>query len=493
MTAAAHPIDDRAFFGHPKGLALLFVAEMWERFSYYGMRALLVLYLINALQWSDADAYQLYGTYTGLVWLTPIVGGWIADRFLGTHRSLIYGALIISAGHFTLALPGTTWFYIGLGLVIIGTGLFKPNASAMVGQLYVPGDARRDAGYTVFYMGINLGAFIAPLICSWLGETIGWHWGFGAAGVGMLIGLACYATLKRRFLGTIGDEPAARAALATPTSDADAGGGSAASAGIQPWQAISGGVVGAALAAAVAGLSPIGLLTGAIIGASIGAALLSSHGDDRRRVIAMCLIVFFVVFFWMAFEQAGSSMNVFADRHTDRVLGSFTIPAGWFQSVQPLTLLLFAPLIAGLWPALARRNAEPSTPMKMVWGLVLVGLSFVAMAVAGRSADAGQLVSPFWLVLAYSLQSLGELAVSPVGLSYISKVAPARLGALSMGLFFLSNSAANKLGGWLASQTESIGSLAGLFSVIVGTSLGAALLLVVMVPTLRKLTASAKV
>jgi POT family proton-dependent oligopeptide transporter len=481
VTAATLPAaDDTRFFGHPKGLALLFVAEMWERFSYYGMRALLVLYLIKQLGWPDARAYELYGTYTGLVWLTPMIGGWIADRFLGTHRALLIGGAIIAAGHFTLALPGQSAFYAGLGLVIAGTGLFKPNASTMVGQLYPPGDARRDRGYTIFYMGINTGAFVAPLVCSWLGETIGWHWGFGAAGVGMLIGLAAYAAAKRRYLGAIGDLPAGRAA----------GGATGDGTGIRGWHALLGAAIGFALAFATGGLNPVALLTGTVIGAAMAAALLSSHGDERRRVMALCLVVFFVIFFWMAFEQAGSSMNVFADRHTRRTLGSFTIPAGWFQSVQPLTLILFAPLVAAGWGWLATRNAEPSTPMKMAWGLVLVGLSFVVMAIGGRAADAGVQVSPWWLVAAYGLQSLGELAVSPVGLSYVSKVAPARLAALAMGLFFLSNAAANKAAGMLAARTEAIGSLAGFFLLLVGTSIGAGLVLMVLVPTLRRMTAS---
>lgn len=486
MTAAARPVaaDDTRFFGHPQGLALLFVAEMWERFSYYGMRALLVLYLIKQLGWSDASAYELYGTYTGLVWLTPMVGGWLADRFLGTHRALLIGGAIIAAGHFTLALPGQTAFYVGLGLVIAGTGLFKPNASTMVGQLYPPGDARRDRGYTIFYMGINTGAFIAPLVCSWLGETVGWHWGFGAAGVGMVIGLASYAVAKRRYLGTIGDVPAGRAVAAAPGQAATAG------SGIRGWHALLGGGAGFALAFASGGANPVALLTGTIIGAAMAAALLSSHGDERRRVIALCLVVFFVIFFWMAFEQAGSSMNVFADRHTVRALGDFTIPAGWFQSVQPLTLILFAPLAAATWGWLGRRGAEPSTPMKMAWGLVLVGLSFVVMAIGGRAADAGLQVSPWWLVGAYCLQSLGELAVSPVGLSYVSKVAPARLGALAMGLFFLSNAAASKAAGMLAARTESIGSLSGFFLLLVGTSVGAGLVLMVLVPALKRMTAS---
>lgn len=477
--------DDRSFFGHPKGLGLLFVAEMWERFSYYGMRALVVLYLTHELSWADADAYRLYGTYTSLVWLTPMIGGYLADRFLGTHRSLVIGGVIIAAGHFTLAIPSMTAFYAGLGLVIVGTGFFKPNASTMVGQLYAEGDPRRDAGFTIFYMGINLGGFFAPLVCAYLGERVGWHYGFAAAGVGMVLGLLVYVSARGKYLPNVGEAPPRRSA-ATVAADRIAMDDAA-----RPWHGFAGAGAGFVIAW-VSGGSLVSILTGMVIGAALAIALLSSRGEELKRVIALCIVVFFVVFFWLAFEQAGSTMNIFADRHTDRMVGSFEIPAGWFQSIQPITVILFAPLMAGLWQALAARGREPSTSMKMVWALGLMGASFVLMVFAGRGADTGIKVSALWLTCVYSIQSVGELAISPVGLSYVTKVAPARLATLLMGVWFLSNSAANKAAGFLAEQSASLKSLGTFFTIPVATSFGAMLLMLALTPMLRRLTASVK-
>ncbi len=485
MTTAAHapallPQDDRAFFGHPRGLGLLFVAEMWERFSYYGMRALVVLYLTKALAWSDTDAYRLYGTYTGMVWLTPMIGGFLADRYLGTHRALLVGGSIIAAGHFVLALPGMTAFYIGLVLVVLGTGLFKPNASTMVGQLYAAGDRRRDAGFTIFYMGINLGATFAPLVCSSLGERVGWHYGFAAAGVGMTLGLIAYALGKQKYLPGIGET---RASDVTPVAGASAD-------GLKAWHGLVGGAAGFALGWVTGSGDWAAVLTGTVIGASVAMAILSSRGEELKRVIALCLIVFFVVFFWAAYEQAGSSMNIFADRHTDRVVFGWEIPTGWFQSIQPAALLMLAPLMAGLWQWLAARGKEPSTALKIAMGLVVIGVAFLFMVLAGRGVDGGAKVSAFFLVATYTLSEVGELMVSPVGLSYVTKVAPARLGALMMGIFFLSNSAANKIAGMLAEVSARMSSQAAFYSIPVATSIGAALVMLLLVPWLKRLTSS---
>ena len=482
--AALDPTDaarhDTAFFGHPRGLGLLFVAEMWERFSYYGMRALIVLYLTKALAWSDVDAFRLYGTYTGMVWLTPMIGGFLADRYLGTHRALLFGGAIIALGHFVLAIPGMTAFYAGLILVVLGTGLFKPNASTMVGHLYAPGDRRRDAGFTIFYMGINLGATFAPLVCSTLGERVGWHYGFAAAGVGMTLGLIAYAMGKKKWLGTIGETPnASPAALKASGTDS-----------MRAWHGVVGALVGGGLGVLTGGNDWAAILTGTVIGASVSMAILSSRGEELKRVIALCVIVFFVVFFWAAYEQAGSSMTIFAERHTDRMVGSFEIPTGWFQTVQPGALLVLAPVMAALWQYLARRGKEPSTAMKIAWGLGVIGVAFLFMVAAGRGADQGLKVSAFFLCATYTLSEVGELMVSPVGLSYVTKVAPARLGALMMGIFFLSNSAANKIAGMLAEVSARMSSQASFYSIPVATSIGAALLLLVLVPRLKKLTAS---
>jgi POT family proton-dependent oligopeptide transporter len=477
-TAAAR--DDRAFFGHPRCLGLLFIAEMWERFSYYGMRALLVLYLVNAVGWKDADAYRLYGTYTGMVWLTPMIGGFLADRYLGTHRALLFGGAIIAAGHFVLALPGMGPFYLGLILVVLGTGLFKPNASTMVGQLYEPGDRRRDAGFTIFYMGINLGGTLGPIVCGNLRKDVGWHAGFAAAGVGMVIGLLVYAAARKKYLGTIGDAPSA----ARPAGEAAAAEGA-----IKPWHGIVGALVGGALGWATGNGDWAATLTGVITGAAIATAILSSHGEERRRVVALCLIVAFVTVFWVAYEQAGSSMNVFADRHTDlTAFGSVHTPE-WFQTIQPGSLLLLAPVMAAVWQFLAARGKEPSTALKVALGLIVIGLGFLCMVSAGKAVDGGAKVSGYFLVATYVISEVGELMVSPVGLSYVTKVAPARLGALMMGVFFLSNSAANKIAGMLAEVSASMTSQASFYMISVATSIGAGLLLLLLVPWLKKMTA----
>jgi POT family proton-dependent oligopeptide transporter len=439
--AAMH---DVGLFGHPRGLALLFVAEMWERFSYYGMRALLVLYMVHALGWTDARADHLYGLYTGTVYLTPLLGGWLADRLIGTRRSLVIGGLIIATGHFVLAIPDPRSFYPGLVLVVIGTGFFKPNVSTMVGQLYRPGDGRRDAGFTIFYMGINVGGFIAPLICGYLAQRVGWHWGFGAAGVGMLFGLGAYLLLRDRYLPGIGLVPERR-------------------------------------------------------GVTTERAKAPASADERQRVLALAIVFFLSTFFWLSYEQAGSSLTLFADRFTAAHLGGFTMPSSWYQSAQPLFVLLLAPLFAILWRVLARRGLEPSTALKIALGLAILGAGYAFMIVGGHGADACvaartaggcAVVSPFWLLSTYFFSVMGELCISPVGLSYVTKVAPARFASFLMGAFFLSLSAGNFLAGRLAGLTATITSQQSFFFIFLGISLVAAAVGFACVPLLKRLTRS---
>ena len=393
----------------PKGLYLLFNVEMWERFSYYGMRAFLFLFLISnagGFGWSKEDAGKLYAWYTGLVYLTPLLGGFLADRVLGTHKAIVLGSILIASGHFCLAFPSTPTFFIGLGLIIFGTGFHKSNISTMVGQLYQPGDKRRDAGFTIFYMGINTGAFLGQIICGYFAKTprFGWHWGFGAAGVGMVIGTTIYVIKKRSLLGSIGDVPAAR----VRTGDA------------------------------VAGPNPA--LTGA----------------EKSRILAIAILAFFNIFFWSAFEQAGSSMNLFADEHTRRTFFGWQMPAPWFQSINALTIMICAPIFAGLWTRLAARGREPSTPHKFVAALVLVSLGFAIMVVGARGAVGGVKVSPLWLVGAYVFHTWGELCLSPVGLSMVTKLAPAKFGSMMMGLWFFSFFLSDLLAGLVAGQVEKI-------------------------------------
>jgi POT family proton-dependent oligopeptide transporter len=407
------------WLGHPKGLFLLFATEMWERFSYYGMRALLVLSLVAGVEsanpgfgWTQSEALKLYGLFTGFVYFTPLIGGWLADNYLGQRKSVIIGGLVMAAGQFTLgaAIPGNLMlFYVGLVLLVIGNGFFKPNISTMVGDLYGEGDARRDAAFTIFYMGINTGAFLAPLVCSTLGEDpqYGWRFGYYAAGVGMLLSVVIQVLLARRYLGDVGTTPAAQRALAQ-----------------------SGG----------------------------RKEPLTPSEVDRLRVIFMLFV--FVVLFWAAFEQAGGLMNLYAAEKTDRLVGAFEVPAGWFQSLNPLFIVLLAPLFSAMWVKLGRADRNPATPRKMVLGLVLTGIGFLAMVAAVYDQAANGKASMWWLVIAYLFHTMGELCISPVGLSMVTKLAPLRLASLMMGVWFLINFVANWLAGIIGSYAESLGELA---------------------------------
>jgi len=424
------------FLGHPRGLFLLFATEMWERVSYYGMRALLVLYLVAAttaenpgLGWNEPQALKLYAWYTGFVYLTPLIGGWLADNYLGQRRSIILGGLVMAAGQFLLAAPTTSLgqvapftfdalgvafpaapasFYLGLLLLVVGNGFFKPNISTMVGDLYVQGDARRDSAFTIFYMGVNTGAFLAPLICSTLGEDPEWGWrvGFFAAGVGMVLSVIIQLAFARRYLGEVGIVPGAKRA-----------------------RALAGGVK-----------EP-----------------LTAVERDRIRVVFVMFV--FVMMFWAAFEQAGGLMNLFADRYTDRVVGSFTVPTGWFQSLNPLFIVTLGPVLAWLWSRLGETGRNPATPVKMFIGLFLVAIGFVFLvfAVFEMQAAADAKAGMMWLVLAYLFHTLGELCISPVGLSMITKLAPLRLASLMMGVWFLINFFANTLAGYIGAFSGNMG------------------------------------
>jgi POT family proton-dependent oligopeptide transporter len=444
----AQPLSAR----QPRGLYLLFTVEMWERFSFYGMRAILVLFLADTshggLGWSKASASQLFGLYGFLAYALPVAGGYIADRFWGTHRSMVVGAVIIAAGHFCMAAPTTPTFFLGMALVAIGTGFFKANASTMVGQLYEQHDARRDSGYTIFYMGVNVGASLGQFVCGYFGESArwGWHYGFGAAGVGMLLGLAFYLRYKPKYLGGIGDPPQrAVADRARATSDA----------------------------------APAAPLT----------------RDERDRVLVLLVIIACTIPFWMAFEQAGSSMNFFAEDRTNRLVHGYLFPASWLQSVNSLVLILSAPVFAALWTALARRGREPSTPVKMTFAMILMALGFVFMVEGARRSDHGALVSPMWLVAAYVFHTFAELCLSPIGLSFVSKLAPLKYTSLLMGLWFGGTAISEFLAGQLAAFTDRIargelfhllGGQADFFLIFVASSLFVAVVLVVLTPWLKR-------
>ncbi len=460
--------DDTRFFGHPLGLSNLFFTELFERFSYYGMRALLVLFMTAAtvdggLGYDVATSALIYGLYTSLVYLVNLPGGWIADRLLGQRRSVLVGGIIIAAGHFTMAIPSTVFFFAGLGLIVIGTGLLKPNISVMVGQLYPAEDARRDAGFTIFYMGINMGAFAAPLVCGALAVNYGWHYGFAAAGVGMTIGMLVYVFAGKQ-LGNVGalTAEAAREKAASRGALLKGLGGVVLLIGaIAVLMAM--GVIGST-AESITGVYQLILF--AIVIGLFGWLFTRDYWTDaeRKRLYLIGLLFVGAAVFWAAFEQAGSSLNLFAQESTDRGvagwlqwvpgLGTGEVPAAWFQSLNALFIFTIAPVVAALWVWLGRRGQDPSSPLKFGIGLVLLGLGFVVMIGAGLAAAGGAQVSPMWLVLTYLLHTLGELTLSPVGLSAMTKLAPARVSSLMMGVWFLGASVGNFIAGRIAAFYE---------------------------------------
>ena len=484
---------DTRFFGHPRGLSTLFFTEMWERFSYYGMRALLILFMTAApatggLGFDTATAGAIYGLYTSMVYMTGLPGGWLADQWLGPRRAVFVGGVLIAAGHFSMAVPSMSTFYLGLLLIVLGTGLLKGNVSVIVGRLYAPDDERRDAGYSIFYMGINLGAFIAPLVCGYLGQRVNWHAGFAAAGVGMVAGLVQY-TLGAKHLGDAGLFPA------------DAGSASANARQRQraiTWATGVGSVLvlGAGLVAAgllevspvtIADIAGYGLL--ALTGAFFGWLFFSPGWtkEERGRLYVIGVLFLAAALFWSAFEQGGSTLNLFADRDSNNVVFGWSFPSSFYQSLNSLFLIALAPVFAWTWVVLARRHAEPSSPSKFGLGLVLVGAGFAVIAAAAVLAEQGVKVSPMWLAVTYLLHTCGELALSPVGLSAMSKLAPVRIGGLVMGVWFLGSSVGNYLGGRMAAFYETW-TLPQLFGGVAAFAIGAGLVLWLLSRPLSRLT-----
>ncbi len=461
---------------HPRALTSLFFTEMWERFSYYGMRALLVLYLVKAAGYSRADALALYATYTGLVYLSPVLGGYVSDRYLGYRKAILAGGLIIMLGHFAMAVPSMLHF--ALGLIVIGTGLFKPNITTFLGTFYGEQDPRRDGGFTIFYMGINLGAFMAPLVAGTLGQTVGWDWGFASAGVGMAFGLLQF-WLGRARLGTAGFPPGQSALTGRDGLHilAIAGGAIAFLAAMfAVWPALAPLWAGVPLVARV--LVPL-----ALIGWLLRDVQRHEGGVATQRVLAILVLCAFVIAFWTGFEQAGGTMSLFADHQTDRHLFGWEIPAAWFQSVNPLTILLLAPVFSWFWNRLDTSRFALSTPAKMAVGMIILGLGFALLYVAQQRADLLGVVGPQWLVGVYVLHTMGELCLSPIGLSMVTKLAPVRLAALLMGVWFIANGVAGYLAGILESLLTNSG--LPLFAVLMGSSIGAGLLLLLLTPILK--------
>lgn len=469
MTSA--DLDRGGIAGHPKGLSTLFFTELWERFSYYGMRAILILFMVaspekGGLGFPTEKAAAIYGLYTGAVYFTSIPGGFIADRLLGLRRAVLAGGVLIALGHYSLALNILPLFYAGLVLIVLGTGLLKANVASIVGQLYGEGDKRRDAGFSIFYMGINTGAFVSPLVCGYLAQKVGWHWGFGAAGVGMTLGLVQYLAGSAR-LGEAGLH-------FEKAKDASA-----------LW-----GKIAVALLLLTAVMYALWDYRDFVVlfgtaGLFVWIFRQSQTPVEKKRTLAVMALFVFATLFWAGFEQAGSSLNLFADQFTRNTLLGYDFPSSWFQSVQPLFIILLAPAFAWLWIRLGPR--EPSSPAKFAYGLLFVGLGFLAVAIAAKLFETDKLpVSPMWLVACYFFHTLGELSLSPVGMSTVSKLAPARVLGLMMGVWYLSISLGNFIGGRVAGQFEKF-PLPELFGAVFLTTLASAVVLALLVKPIRNL------
>ena len=478
--------DRAGIGGHPRGLTTLFFTEMWERFSYYGMRALLLLYMTTAvasggLGFDVKTATAIYGAYTGSVWLMSIPGGWIADNVLGTKRSVFVGGVIIALGHYSLALPTVYTFYAGLILIVLGTGLLKPNVSAIVGDLYNAEDPRRDAGFSIFYMGINIGAFAAPLVCSFLGEKINWHLGFGAAGVGMTLGLIQYVVGRDR-LAHVGEPP--------PRTSAETR--SNAIKGTLFMAAISGAVVLLFFGPAPIVENQMWIMLGALL-IFFGWMFFAFLKPEEKKPVAVIMILFFFsIIFWACYEQAGSSFTLFARDFTNRFVFGYEFPAGWYQSSPAVFVVLLTPLFVLLWQMLGER--QPSSPIKFSIGLLFVGLGASVLAVASLLLGSSSKVGPWWLVGVYMLQTIGEICLYPVGLSMTTKLSPPRLAGLMMGIYFLSisfgNFAAGKAAGYFESGSQE--ALVSLFSKVAAVPIIAAVVLLALTPFIRKLMGKVK-
>ena len=420
----------------PAGLYLLFFTEMWERTSFYGMRALLTLYMTRAVArggfgWSAQTSLRVFGLYAFMVYFTPLPGGFLADRVFGQRRSVMIGGALMVAGHFLMAVPGVVAFFAALSLIACGNGLFKPNISTMVGGLYHEEDPRRDAGFTLFYMGINVGSFLAPLVCGTLGEKLGFDWGFAAAGFGMLLGQILYMSLGQRLLGEVGKRPKL-------------------------------------VRSAVVEKQP-----------------LTKQESDRITVIIVMAV--FTIFFWAAFEQAGGLMNIYADQKVDRMVFGWEVPTTWFQSLNPAFVVLLSPLFAAIWLALGRRGKEPSTPIKFALALLFVAFGFVLMVSAAKQSDSGVKASMWFLVGAYFFHSMGELCLSPVGLSMVTKLAPVRVASLMMGVWFFSNAISDGLSGLIGSFSATLGELQVFGGLVVLTSTAAIALFFAARPLVRRM------
>jgi POT family proton-dependent oligopeptide transporter len=457
--------------GHPKGLNVLFFTELWERFSYYGMRAILVLFMVapvvqGGLGFSTEVASNIYGTYTMCVYLTSIPGGLIADKLIGPRKAILLGGIIIALGHFTMAFPSVPAFYAGLTLIVLGTGLLKPNISTMVGRLYSPSDMRRDAGFSIFYMSINIGAFLSPLVCGTLAQgvefkaflakmginpEVSWHFGFAAAGFGMCLGLA-HLLYQYKLLDGVGEKSAPEPrSVETAGTEGQAGSQAAPKADFKSFFTL----------------------------------------DEWRKLGAIAMLLGFAALFWSIYEQGGSSLNLFADELTNCNLFGFSFPSSWFQALQPVYVITLAPVFSWLWIKMAER--QPSSPAKFGLGLLFLSMGIAIMVPASMLSAHGK-VTPWFLITVYLVQTLGELCLSPVGLSTVTKLAPRRFQALTMGAWFVSSAIGNKMAGYLSSlfKFDSTASMVTLYGCMAGATFVASMLLFALTPKIRQLMGSVK-
>jgi POT family proton-dependent oligopeptide transporter len=508
------PASDTGFFGHPKGLMICFTTEMWERFSFYGMKYLLVLYLTKYHLFSDANGLEVLGSYAAMVYAMPVLGGLLADRYLGMRKAVVFGGLLLVAGHLGMAFEGEQArslngevvrdegalqvFYFSLALIVIGVGFLKPNISTIVGQLYAKDDPRRDSGFTIFYMGINLGAFIATLLCGYLGETYGWRYGFGAAGIGMLIGLMSFLYGQRYLHGHAEPKDAPMLAEKSPI------GISkeltiylcALIAVVAAWQMLQyHAVVGATL-----NIMSVGVLMG------MGWFITTRCDEDERsRMIVLIILIMSTVVFWALFEQSAASMTLYADRVLNRSIMGFEATASQFGALNSMFIFLFAPIFAWLWTALARRNLEPSTPVKFSLGIGFAGLGFGALVIGATMPDSSGRVFAYWLILAYLLHTWGELCLSPVGLSAVTKLAVPNVVGVMMGAWFLATAysefvavqlskiaAIETVDGGVTDVGKALASYTDLFTSLLWIGLIAAAVMLLISPLLSKMMRGVK-
>ena len=482
---------DKGFLGHPIGLRTLFLTEMWERMSYYGMRALLVLYMTGAvtnfnpgLGWTQMESQAIYGIYVGMVYFMVVPGGWIADNILGHQKAVLYGAMIIALGHFTLAIPIQQTFFLGLIFVVLGTGLLKGNISTIVGKLYKEDDSRRESGYTIFYMAINIGSTLGFLVCSYLGEKIGWHWGFGAAGIGMSFGVLQFIYSKK-LLGVAGINPnpmedRRRAKLVLGTK-------------------ISLGVMVVVIASGLLGfysIEPRGFAENFSYFLTVVAGLYFLYlfffagltSAEKRNLILLALLFVGAAAFWSGFDQSASSLSIFARDYTDLSVSGYIIPIGWLQFANPIFVVIFAPIFAGIWTHLGRINLNPALPIKFAFGLMLMAVSFVIMLFAVELAMETAPVGMRWLILTYLLQTWGELTLSPIGLAAFSRYSPKKYIGQMFGLWFLASAIGGVLAGLLGGDAMDTGleSISPVFNFMIKYYLAIALILIVLSRFIKK-------